>query len=346
MESHRRSESENYSVMAEIGTGAYGTVYKARDLNNGDIVALKKVRIQTGEEGMPMSTLREITLLKHLGNLEQPNIVRLLDVCYGVVSSNAEINLTLVFEYVEQDLATYLERCPSPGLGPDRIKDLTQQMLQGVDFLHSHRIVHRDLKPQNILVTGDNQLKLADFGLARVYGFQMALTSVVVTLWYRAPEVLLQARYATPVDMWSVGCIFAELFRRRPLFCGNSDIDQLHKIFHVVGLPPEDQWPDVSLPWGSFAQTPSRALEQFIPEICQEGLSLLQSLILFNPEDRPSASQALNHDYFTGLDDTDDDDDETDSGSTTPPVSASPSSSRTPPLSRTPPSSRDTLPDS
>nr|XP_037851451.1 cyclin-dependent kinase 4-like [Chlorocebus sabaeus] len=124
------------------------------------------------------------------------------------------------------------------------------QFLRGLDFLHANCIVHRDLKPENILVTSGGTVKLADFGLARIYSYQMALTPVVVTLWYRAPKVLLQSTYATPVDMWSVGCIFAEMFCRKPLFCGNSEADQLGKIFDLIGLPPEDDWPrDVSLPF-------------------------------------------------------------------------------------------------
>ncbi|XP_033625437.1 cyclin-dependent kinase 4-like [Asterias rubens] len=296
MEIH--SDSGNYSVVAEIGTGAYGTVYKARDTENGKVVALKKVRLHTGEDGMPMSTLREIGLLKHLGKLEPKNIVKLIDVCYGGLTGSHELNLTLVFEYIDQDLSTYLERCPPPGLDPAKIKDLAHQLITGVDFLHSHRIIHRDLKPQNILVTCDGQLKLADFGLARVYGFQMALTSVVVTLWYRAPEVLLQSTYATPVDLWSVGCIFAELFRRKPLFCGTSDVDQLYKIFDLIGLPHEDDWPDVSLPWSSFHPSPPRPLNNYIDGICPEGLDLLQKLLFFGPDDRLTATESLTHSYF------------------------------------------------
>ncbi|XP_022099819.1 cyclin-dependent kinase 4-like [Acanthaster planci] len=294
-----QSEASNYAVISEIGTGAYGTVYKARDLETGKVVALKKVRLHTsGEEGIPMSTLREIGLLKHLGQLEPQNIVKLLDVCHGGMTGNNEMSLTLVFEYIDMDLATYLEKCPSPGLQPSKIKELAFQLVSGVDFLHGHRIIHRDLKPQNILVTCDGHLKLADFGLARIYGFQMALTSVVVTLWYRAPEVLLQSQYATPVDLWSVGCIFAELFRRKPLFCGNSDVDQLYKIFDVIGLPPEEDWPEVSLPWSSFRPSPPRPLENYVSGACPQGLDLLQKLLCFSPDNRLSATETLAHGYF------------------------------------------------
>ncbi|XP_053570021.1 cyclin-dependent kinase 6 isoform X2 [Bombina bombina] len=214
------TENENlpdtqYECVAEIGEGAYGKVFKARDLKNGGrFVALKRVRVQTGEEGMPLSTIREVAVLRHLETFEHPNVVRLFDVC-TVSRTDRETKLTLVFEHVDQDLTTYLDKVPDPGVPNETIKDMMFQLLQGLDFLHSHRVVHRDLKPQNILVTSNGQIKLADFGLARIYSFQMALTSVVVTLWYRAPEVLLQSSYATPVDLWSVGCIFAEMFRRK-----------------------------------------------------------------------------------------------------------------------------------
>ena len=142
-----------------------------------------------------------------------------------------------------QDLNLYIERCPPPGLAPDRIKDIMWQILSGVDFLHSHRIVHRDLKPQNILVSREGSVKLADFGLARIYDFSSLLTTVVVTLWYRSPEILLGTTYATPVDLWSCGCILAELFLRRPLFPGQYEVDQLGKIFGVLGTPSEAEWP-------------------------------------------------------------------------------------------------------
>lgn len=219
---------QQYECVAEIGEGAYGKVFKARDLKNGGrFVALKRVRVQTSEEGMPLSTIREVAVLRHLETFEHPNVVRLFDVC-TVSRTDRETKLTLVFEHVDQDLTTYLGKVPEPGVPTETIKDMMLQLFRGLDFLHSHRVVHRDLKPQNILVTSSGQIKLADFGLARIYSFQMALTSVVVTLWYRAPEVLLQSSYATPVDLWSVGCIFAEMFRRNrsiPLLQEHSSVE-------------------------------------------------------------------------------------------------------------------------
>ncbi|KAK7084493.1 Cyclin-dependent kinase 6 [Halocaridina rubra] len=161
----------------------------------------------------------------------------LLDICQGRVEvgqrleREQRLNLVLVFEYVDQDLDHYMKRCPSPGLEPARIKSLMHQILCGVDFLHSNRVIHRDLKPQNILVDVSGRVKIADFGLARIYDFNMRLTTQVVTLWYRAPEILLSNSYATPSDIWSCGCIFAELFRRVPVFKGKTEGDQLQRIF-------------------------------------------------------------------------------------------------------------------
>ncbi|KAM7176587.1 cyclin-dependent kinase 6 [Macrochelys suwanniensis] len=262
----------------------------------------------------------------------------LFDVC-TVSRTDRETKLTLVFEHVDQDLTTYLDKVPKPGVPTETIKDMMFQLLRGLDFLHSHRVVHRDLKPQNILVTSSGQIKLADFGLARIYSFQMALTSVVVTLWYRAPEVLLQSSYATPVDLWSVGCIFAEMFRRksitlevnygcgelwdckewgtppvleccgggpygcsRPLFRGNSDVDQLGKIFDVIGLPEEEDWPsDVALPRHAFNSRPPQPTENFVPDIDELGKDLLLKCLAFNPTKRISAYVALSHPYFHDL---------------------------------------------
>ncbi|XP_041097706.1 cyclin-dependent kinase 4 [Polyodon spathula] len=287
-----------YEPVAEIGGGAYGTVYKARDLQSGKFVALKSVRVQTDQDGLPLSTVREVALLKRLEQFDHPNIVKLMDVC-ATIRTDQETKVTLVFEHVDQDLKTYLQKAPAPGLPAERVKDLMKQFLSGLAFLHSNRVVHRDLKPENILVTSRGQVKLADFGLARIYSCHMALTPVVVTLWYRSPEVLLQSTYASPVDIWSTGCIFAEMFRRKPLFCGDSEVDQLGKIFDLIGLPLEGEWPsDVTVPQNAFKHRSPRPIEVYVPEICSQGAELLSEMLTFNPLRRISALKALDHPYF------------------------------------------------
>ncbi|KAL2725069.1 cyclin-dependent kinase A-1-like isoform X3 [Vespula squamosa] len=303
-------EHASYDELSYIGNGAYGTVYKAKDLTSGQVVALKRVRVPLTEDGLPTSTLREIATLKQLERFEHPHIVRLLDVCQGnyhrLPSSdersdrlNQGLTLWLVFEHVEQDLASYLSTCPEEGMAAHIVKQMSKEILRGVEFLHSHRIIHRDLKPQNLLVTREGRIKIADFGLARTYDFEMRLTSVVVTQWYRAPEVLLGCSYATPVDTWSVGCILAELSMLKPLFPGTSEGDQLDRIFRIIGTPSEVEWPkNVSLSWSAFPDRQPKPLSDVIPNLDDDGLDLIQSLLMFDPHVRLTATQALEHKYF------------------------------------------------
>uniref|UniRef100_H2YTA4 cyclin-dependent kinase n=2 Tax=Ciona savignyi TaxID=51511 RepID=H2YTA4_CIOSA len=291
--------SHRYHTLTEIGVGAYGVVFKAQDRHSEEenkFVAMKCIRVENTEQGMPLSTVREIALLRQLESCEHPNVVRLLDICAGN-HSKRETQLMLVFEYVDQDLDMFLKNTPITGLEPARIKDIMRQMLMGLDFLHSMRVVHRDMKPQNILVTKSGQVKIADFGLARIYSVDMALTEVVVTLWYRSPEVLLQDSYATPVDLWSIGCIFAELYNKRPLFRGTGDVNQLKKIFDFIGRPSEAEWPpDVAVPMDSFrpstSSTPTRTRTFLIL------YNFHQKLLVFDPGKRLTAETALKHNYI------------------------------------------------
>jgi len=220
---------------------------------------------------------------------------------------HTEKKLTLVFEFLDMDLKKSLD-CEEAGFPPQLQKIFLYQLLKGVSFCHDRRVLHRDLKPQNLLINKDNELKLADFGLARAFGIPVrSYTHEVVTLWYRAPDVLMGSRkYSTPVDLWSVGCIFGEMVGGRPLFPGTSDHDQLMRIFKVLGTPTEESWPSmVELPEykPDFPQHPPVPLSQVCSKHLEpDGIDLLSSMLKFDPATRITAKDALLHAYFNDLD--------------------------------------------
>ncbi|EOD10204.1 hypothetical protein EMIHUDRAFT_444655 [Emiliania huxleyi CCMP1516] len=287
---------EKYQKIEKIGEGTYGVVYKARDRQSGELAALKKIRLEAEDEGIPSTAIREISILKEL---QHPNIVRLHDVIH------TEKKLTLVFEYLDQDLKKYLDSCPD-GADSRMIKRALLQLLRGVAFCHDRRVLHRDLKPQNLLINKQGELKLADFGLARAFAIPVrSYTHEVVTLWYRAPDVLMGSRkYSTPVDIWSVGCIFGEMASGRPMFPGCSEHDQVMRIFKVLGTPTEETWPSmIDLPeyksdWPKFEAVP---LSTVAPNLDALGLDLLSRMLRYEPSRRVSAKEALEHAYFEGV---------------------------------------------
>jgi len=290
---------EKYQKIEKIGEGTYGVVYKAKNRASGELVALKKIRLEAEDEGIPSTAIREISILKEL---QHPNIVRLHDVIH------TEKKLTLVFEYLDQDLKKFLDS--ESKLEPQMIKALLYQLLRGVSFCHDRRVLHRDLKPQNLLINKEYALKLADFGLARAFGIPVrSYTHEVVTLWYRAPDVLMGSRkYSTPVDLWSVGCIFGEMASGRPLFPGTSDHDQLMRIFKVLGTPSEESWPSMfELPEykSDFPKYDSIPMAEFCPKLCPVGLDLLTAMLQYEPAKRISAKAALQHAYFADMSDVD-----------------------------------------
>lgn len=283
-----------YIRLEKVGEGTYGVVYKAQNKITGQLVAQKKIRLESETEGIPATALREISILRQL---HHPNVVQLLDVVLE------ETKLHLIFEYLEQDLKQLLNKRRS-GLPPFTLKLYLSQILSSILFCHKHRILHRDLKPQNILVSKDGQkIKLADFGLARAFQVPIhTYTHEVITLWYRPPEILLgSTRYSPGVDMWSVGCIFVEMATKKPLFPGDSEIDGLFKIFHVLGTPNDLTWAGVSnLPdySGAFPQWKPEPLSRFLPGVEVEGVDLLQRMLVYDPLNRISAQAALDHSYF------------------------------------------------
>mmetsp|Transcript_35968 Transcript_35968/g.80065 ORF Transcript_35968/g.80065 Transcript_35968/m.80065 type:complete len:302 (-) Transcript_35968:441-1346(-) len=286
---------DKYEKLDRVGEGTYGVVYRARDRYTGDIIALKKIRLEQEEEGVPSTAIREISLLKELNHA---NVVRLYDVIHS------EKRLYLVFEFLDLDLKKLMDA--NPGFSKDHriIKLYLWQILNGIAYCHSRRVLHRDLKPQNLLIDrAHNNLKLADFGLARAFGIPIrAYTHEVVTLWYRAPEILLGTKtYSTPVDVWSIGCIFAEMVNHRPLFPGDSEIDQLYKIFQVMGTPDENLWPGVSqLPdyKDTFPKWRPRNLLELVPTLDRAGVDLLSRMLVYTPQHRITARAALQHEYF------------------------------------------------
>lgn len=291
------STADRYQKLEKIGTGTYGIVYKARDKVQNDFCALKKILIDIEPEGIPSTAIREICILRELQN---PNIVDLRD----VVATDDK--LYLVFEYVDQDLKKYLDSLPRDQLvDPQIVKSFLYQILRAVSYLHSKRILHRDLKPQNILITSRGEVKLADFGLARTYQIPLRpYTHEVVTLWYRAPEILLGTlEYSSALDIWSVGAIFLELVTKSPFFVGDSEIDQIYRIFRVLGTPNEKTWPGVSklkdykktFPnWNPSDYTSGLHLDN-------NGIDLLRKMLVYDPISRITAKEALTHPYFADV---------------------------------------------
>ena len=233
--------------------------------------------------------------------LKHENIVALHDVIH------TENKLMLVFEYMDGDLKKYMDTHGDRGaLKPMTIKSFMYQLLKGIDFCHQNRVLHRDLKPQNLLINSKGQLKLGDFGLARAFGIPVnTFSNEVVTLWYRAPDVLLGSRtYNTSIDIWSAGCIMAEMYTGRPLFPGTTNEDQIVRIFRIMGTPTERTWPGITqFPEykPTFQMYATQNLRQILPQIDATGIDLLQRMLQLRPELRIGASEALQHPWFNDL---------------------------------------------
>lgn len=289
---------QQYQKLEKIGEGTYGLVYKAKNKKTGGLVALKEIRLETEDEGTPSTAVREISILKQL---QHQNIVQLQDVI------QTDTSLTLVFEYLDQDLKNYLDACGDGGIEEYTVKSFLYQLLQSIAYCHQHRVLHRDLKPQNLLINMEGELKLADFGLARGFGIPVRkYTHEVVTLWYRPPDVLLgSTNYSTQIDIWGIGCIFGEMITGRPMFSGSSDQDQLSKIFSVLGTPTRRDWPGiVDLPEykkDSLPRKQGKGLQSILPRMEKKGLDLLSKMLIMDPMKRISAIEAMRHPYFSDL---------------------------------------------
>lgn len=321
--SNRPEWLQQYDLIGKIGEGTYGLVFLARikapSANRGKFIAIKKFKQSKDGDGVSPTAIREIMLLREISH---ENVVRLVNVHINPV----DMSLYLAFDYAEHDLYEIIRHHRdkvNQSINPYTVKSLLWQLLNGLNYLHSNWIIHRDLKPSNILVMGEGEeqgvVKIADFGLARVYQAPLKPLSdngVVVTIWYRAPELLLGAKhYTSAVDMWAVGCIFAELLTLKPLFQGQEvkanpnpfQLDQLDKIFRVLGHPTQEKWPMlVNLPhWQSDSQHIQRhkhddnSLGSVVRLSSKNpAYELLSKMLEYDPQKRITAAQALEHEYF------------------------------------------------
>ncbi|KAJ2919284.1 hypothetical protein MD484_g1074, partial [Candolleomyces efflorescens] len=292
----------NYIQLEKLGEGTYATVYKGRSRTTNEIVALKEIHLDA-EEGTPSTAIREISLMKELKHV---NIVRLHDVIH------TETKLVLIFEYCEQDLKKYMDQNGDRGaLPPETVRSFMFQLLKGTAFCHENQVLHRDLKPQNLLINRKGELKLGDFGLARAFGVPVnTFSNEVVTLWYRAPDVLLGSRtYSTSIDVWSCGCIFAEMISGVPLFRGRDNQDQLLHIMRIIGTPSPAQFAKIcketsiqpEIQPKQFPNYPRMPFHQVLPKASPQALDLLDKLLKFDPAERISAADALAHPYFSSV---------------------------------------------
>ncbi|KAM7202756.1 hypothetical protein V8F20_004270 [Naviculisporaceae sp. PSN 640] len=281
-----------------IGSGTYGKVFKGVNVYTKNLVALKRIRMEGERDGFPVTAVREIKLLRSLGH---KNIVKLQEV---MVETN---ECFMVFEYLSHDLTGLLNH-PNFTLNPSHKKDLAKQLFEGLDYLHTRGVLHRDIKAANILVSNEGVLKLADFGLARFYAkhHKQDYTNRVITIWYRSPELLLgETQYGPAVDIWSAACVLVEIFTKRAIFPGDgSEINQLEKIHSVLGTPNRVDWPNlVEMPWFELLRPmykrPNLFEEKYKGQVTPAAFELLASMFQYDPDKRPTASEVLNHRYFT-----------------------------------------------
>ncbi|KAJ0240945.1 Protein kinase superfamily protein [Hirschfeldia incana] len=289
--------ADSFEKLDKIGQGTYSTVYRARDLETGKMVAMKKVRFVNMDPESVRFMAREINILR---KLDHPNVMKL----ECLVTSKLSGSLYLVFEYMEHDLSGLALR-PGVKFTEPQIKCYMKQLLSGLEHCHSRGILHRDIKGSNLLVNNDGVLKIGDFGLASFYHPDQdePLTSRVVTLWYRAPELLLGAtEYGAGIDLWSVGCILTELFLEKPIMPGRTEVEQMHKIFKLCGSPSDDYWRKTKLPLAtSFKpqQPYKRVLLETFKSLPSSALALVDKLLSLEPENRGSSSSTLNSKFFT-----------------------------------------------
>lgn len=300
-----------FNKKGQVGQGTYGSVFKGEDSTTRGIYALKLINTEQEENGFPITAIREVKILKAL---ENKNIVKLKEIVTSQENGQLPKSVYMVFEYMEFDLTGILET-PSIRLTQDHIKSWSLQLLAGVHYMHTNQVIHRDLKASNLLINKQGELKIADFGLARSWNPDMRrLTNKVITLWYRPPELLLGcSAYSDKIDMWSVGCIIAEMFRRSGFLRGGDEATQLDLIFRTCGHPTLNEWPDIHKMCPLWPNFEPKSSDQLLPRRVKEALKsgvahaswctenakeLIDKLMIMNPKNRWSAKEAIGAEYF------------------------------------------------
>jgi cell division cycle 2-like protein len=303
-----RSVYDSYERLDRLDEGTYGIVWKAKDLSTNNIVALKQIKFDSNlqKEGFPMAALREIGVLLALSH---ENIVTVQE----MVTGDDFDKVFMVMELMETDLQKAMKKSGNSPFPQAELKSMLYQILSATQHIHEKWIIHRDLKTSNILVHHTGKICLCDFGLARKYQLPLkAMTQTVITLWYRPVELLFgQNVYGPEVDMWSIGCIFGELLKKEAMMQGQGEIDQMDKIFKMVGSPNDENWPDfTSLPnatilrWKNkgppkiFSTFPVNSFSGGQSYLDPNGFALLQGLLTLDPKKRLTADEALSHAYF------------------------------------------------
>ncbi|CAA3014620.1 probable serine threonine- kinase At1g54610 [Olea europaea subsp. europaea] len=290
----RRADA--FEKLDKIGQGTYSNVYKAKDTLTGNIVALKKVRFDNLEPESVRFMAREILILRRL---DHPNVLKL----QGLATSRMSCSLYLVFDYMVHDLAG-LASSPGIKFTEPQVKCYMHQLLSGLEHCHNRHVLHRDIKGSNLLIDDGGILKIADFGLASTFdpNKKQPMTSRVVTLWYRPPELLLGATdYGVGVDLWSAGCILAELFAGRPIMTGRTEVEQLHRIFKLCGSPSDEYWKKSKLPHTTIfkpQQSYKRCIAETFKDFPPSSLPLIETLLAIDPAERQTATAALNSEFF------------------------------------------------
>ncbi|XP_067331581.1 serine/threonine-protein kinase MAK-like isoform X5 [Channa argus] len=275
-----------YTTLKQLGDGTYGSVLLGRSNETGELVAIKRMKrkFYSWEECLNLRELKSLKKLNHANVVKLKEVIRENDYLY------------FVFEYMKENLYQLMKEREDKIFYENEIRNILFQVLTGLTFVHKHGYFHRDLKPENLLCMGPELVKIADFGLAREIRSQPPYTDYVSTRWYRAPEVLLKSSsYSSPIDVWAVGCIMAELYTLRPLFPGNSEVDEIFKICQVLGTPKKSDWPEgynlaASMNF-RFPKCVPTSVRSLIPNASDEAITLMKDMLQWDPEKRPSVVQ-------------------------------------------------------